>query len=347
MFSIPFFDKKLINFFIKLFYPNNPESPRLFNMQQSVVTFLPEFGGSLRIVSLPAGYTNNASVKSLVEDILQIGKTTAVNIQQRENGAVSYYTAFVEFEHWFESPVSKHLADSFQCEDGEMLSKAVVLDEPTFSWANGKKMFLSFKAISKSLKRVEQAEKIERPMYESDWKSIYIPLIPDNMFVSDNGAMHPFHPDNLTKVIQYELGIGEVSRIDFVMSEKGKSAYVHFNKWYDNSFVEDLRNELNTVGSKRIYRFNKFQFMCSPEFGNFRAAFLVFKINHTPIEEAPVDANVHQLAAANKYLDALVKEQAKEIAQLKALLNQQKNDAIDMGVDGKGAMTVSELLTEI
>jgi hypothetical protein len=342
-------------------------------MQQSVVTFLPEFGGSLRIVSLPAGYTNDASVKSLVEDILQIGKTSAVKVQERANSAVTYYTAFVDFEHWVESPVSKYLADSFQCEDGEMPSKAVMLDEPTFNWANGKKMFLSFKAISKQSKRVE------RPMYESDWKSLYIPLIPDNMFVSDNGAMIPFHHDALKNVIQNELCLGEVSRIDFVRTEKGMSAYVHFTKWYETAFVENLRNELNTVGSKRIYRFNKYQFMCSPQFGVFRAAFLVFKINHTPIEEAPVDANVHQLAAANKYLDTLVKVQESTLEELNfkleaqdAIMVQQSAQIdllktqlmklgftvdlgdltrmpshVDLGEDGKGPMTVSELLTEI
>jgi len=257
-----------------------------------------------------------------------------------------------------------------------MPSKAVMLDEPTFNWANGKKMFLSFKAVSKQSKRVEQ---VERPMYESDWKSLYIPLIPDNMFVSDNGAMIPFHHDALKNVIQNELCLGEVSRIDFVRTEKGMSAYVHFTKWYETAFVENLRNELNTVGSKRIYRFNKYQFMCSPQFGVFRAAFLVFKINHTPIEEAPVDANVHQLAAANKYLDTLVKVQESTLEELNfkleaqdAIMVQQSAQIdllktqlmklgftvdlgdltrmpshVDLGEDGKGPMTVSELLTEI
>jgi len=322
-------------------------------MQQPVVTYVPEFGGNLRIVSLPSGYTNDASVTRLVEDILEIGTVSTVNVQQRDTGSVTYYTAFIEFECWVDSPVSRFLEQAFAVEEGVFPTKAVTLDEPSFTWANGKKMFLSFKAVEQKFdgakKRViARNEPVERPLSDEDWKSMYIPLIPDNMFVSDRGGMFPFHAEQLKHIIQHELGIGEVSRIDFVMSEQGRSAYVHFTKWYDNGYVEDLRNELNVRGNMRLYKFGKFSFMRSPEVGVFRPAFLVFKINHKPIDEAPTDANVHQLAAANKFLDALVKEQAAEIAELKAkLAGEQPIDAADLGVDGKGPMTMSEVLTEI
>lgn len=321
-----------------------------FNMQQPVVTYVPEFGGNLRIVSLPSGYTNDASVTRLVEDILEIGTVSTVNVQQRDTGSVTYYTAFIEFECWVDSPVSRFLEEAFAVEEGEFPTKAVTLDEPSFTWANGKKMFLSFKAVEQKFdgakKRViARNEPVERPLSGDDWKSMYIPLIPDNMFVSDRGGMFPFHAEQLKHIIQHELGIGEVSRIDFVMSEQGRSAYVHFTKWYDNGYVEDLRNELNVRGNMRLYKFGKFSFMRSPEVGVFRPAFLVFKINHKPIDEAPTDANVHQLAAANKFLDALVKEQAAEIAELKAKLSGEQ--PIDLGVDEKGPMTMNELLTEI
>jgi len=322
-------------------------------MQQPVVTFVPAFGGSLRIVSLPSGYTNDASVTRLVEDILQIGTVSTVNVQQRDTGSVTYYTAFIDFESWTDSPVSRFLEKAFEVEEGEFPTKSVTLEEPSFTWANGKKMFLSFKAVEHKFdgekKRVNsRIEPVERPMADSDWKSIYIPLVPDNMFITDRSDMMiPFHREQLNQIIQYELGIGEISRIDFVTSEHGRSAYVHFNKWYENVFVEDLRNELNLNGSMRLYKFNRFSFMRCPEVGVFRPAFLVFKINHKPIEEAPVDANVHQLVAANKYLDALVKQQAEEIAQLKAKLAGEQPVAVDLGVDGKGPMTAGELLTEI
>jgi hypothetical protein len=345
------FDKKLISFLSNCFIVYYPLKVH-FNMQQPVVTFVPEFGGNLRIVSLPSGYTNEDSVTRLVEDILQIGTVSTVNVQQRDTGSVTYYTAFVEFECWVDSPVSRFLQAAFEVEDGEFPTKSVTLEEPSFTWANGKKMFLSFKAVEQKVdgakKRVNvRNEPVERPLSGDDWKSIYIPLIPDNMFVSDRGGMFPFHSEQLKHIIQHELGIGEVSRIDFVTSENGRSAYVHFTKWYDNGFVENLRNELNVQGNMKLYKFSRFSFMRSPEVGVFRPAFLVFKINHKPIDEAPVDANVHQLVAANKFLDALVKEQAAEIAQLKAKLAGEQADEADLGVDGKGPMTISEILTEI
>jgi hypothetical protein len=141
-------------------------------------------------------------------------------------------------------------------------------------------------------------------------------------------------------MIEQGLQLGEVSRIDFVNKPIGdtnaRMAYVHFSKWYDNRSVEELRNQLNTVGSKKFYKFGSqatgsFSFKGSLEANRY----LVFKINHKPIPDAPEGANAAQLAAANVYLENQMKIKDAEIAELKALLS----------IDGKGAMQMSELET--
>jgi len=304
-----------------------------------------QFSGSIRIVSLPAGHTSVETVKVLVEDILQIGKTSNIKVQQRNHGATTYYTAFIDLEQWFETPVAQLLGEQLACLEDD---RSFILDSPTFSWANGKSMNLSFKALTAvkvALKPQPVYESTDYPLSDTDWKSMYIPCIPENMFVVDKlgGQSYPFHQDQLKWIIEQGLGVGEVSRIDFVrnIKEDGStvlSAYVHFKKWHDNSFVENLRNELNTSGSKRIHYFGQYSFHRSLDIASIQRAFLVFKINHKPIEEAPADINVHQAMAAAKFLDAKVKEQEAEIAKLKEMLG--------LGVDGKGPMTIDELATE-
>jgi hypothetical protein len=306
-----------------------------------------QFKQNLRIVSLPYGYTSEGLVRILIEDVLQIGKTTSIKVQQRRFNNAFYYSAFINFEYWYDSKVSSDLQFLIEenlvldsDEEGEMTNPKnfnLRLPEFNFTWANGQPMnHISFKMIKniESENQVSYPEtNVERPLSESDWKSIYIPIIPDDLVALNGSIMTVITQEKLTDIIQNELRIGEVSRIDYVTTESAddkksiKSAYIHFKTWYDNAEVESLRNELNTKGSKRYYSFGirptQYTFKTYDEQKEIYVnRYLVFKINHKPLQEAPEGLNIHQLHAANEFLNNLVKEKNEEIEALNKVINE-------------------------
>jgi len=316
-------------------------------MNSSNTISLLQFNKSLRIVSLPFGYYTEDDVRNLIENVLQIGKTTFIKVQQRRFNNAFYYSAFIDFEHWYDSEIAINLQlhieenlviDTEESENISTKSFNLSLPEFNFCWANGQPMkHISFKLIDKVVSEnlTEFPEtNIKRPLSESDWNSIYIPIIPDDLVAINGTVMSVVTQDELINIIQNKLRIGEISRIDYVYSEPKegektvKSAYIHFKCWYDNIEVENLRNELNTKGSKRYYYFgirpNQYSFKSYDEEKEMYVnRYLVFKINHKPIPEAPEGLNIHQLAAANDFLNNLVKEKdeqiesmSKEIAEL-------------------------------
>lgn len=318
-------------------------------MNSSNVVSQSNFKKNLRIVSLPNGYTNEDQVRHLIENVLQIGKTTAVKVQQRRFNNAFYYSAFINFEYWYDSKVSSELQllveenlvlDSD--EEGEMANSKnfnLSLPEFYFTWANGQPMnHISFKLLNDTPIETPTnypETNVERPLSDSDWKSLYIPIIPEDLVAVNGTVMSVITPDQLTDIIQNQLRFGEVNRIDYVTSEPTdgkeavKSAYIHFKTWYDNAEVENLRNELNTKGSKRYYSFgvrpSQYTFKSYDEKKEMYVnRYLVFKINYKPLEEAPEGLNVHQLHAANEFLNNLVKEKDEQIEVMKTEIDELK-----------------------
>jgi hypothetical protein len=305
-----------------------------------------QFNKSLRIVSLPFGYYTEDDVRNLIENVLQIGKTTFVKVQQRRYNNAFYYSAFIDFECWYDSEIANnlqcHIEDNLvlDIENGETMSTRsfnLSLPEFNFCWTNGQPMkHISFKLIE----RVDMENQtkypetnVEKPLSESEWKSLYIPVIPDELVAVNGTVTSLVTKDQIIDIIQNQLRIGEINRIDYVTSEPTddkepvKSAYVHFNKWYDNAEVENLRNELNTKGSKRYYSFgvrpHQYSFKSYDEQKEMYVnRYLVFKINHKPIPEAPEGLNIHQLSAANDFLNNLVKEKDEQIAAMAKEINE-------------------------
>jgi hypothetical protein len=311
-------------------------------MNSSNVISQSNFKKNLRIVSLPYGCTTEEHVVELVENVLQIGKTTSVKVQQRRFNNAFYYSAFINFEFWYDSKVSNELQLLIEenlvldsDEEGELTNSKnfnLSLPEFYFTWANGQPMnHISFKLLNdKPIETpIDYPEtNVERPLSESDWKSLYIPIIPEDLVAVNGTVMSLITSDQLIDIIQNQLRIGEVNRIDYVVSEPTdgkepvKSAYIHFNTWYDNAEVESLRNELNTKGSKRYYSFgvrpSQYTFKSYDEKKEMYVnRYLVFKINHKPLQEAPEGLNVHQLHAANEFLNNLVKEKDEQIEAMK------------------------------
>lgn len=291
---------------------------------------------AFRIVSLPAGYITEAGVTDLIENVLDIGSVASIDVQQRAFNGVPYHTAFVEMSSWTDKEYASNLLE--QLTDAGKDTVAMAFAGQTFVWPNGKPMnHLSFKALdhmpNHSSNSSLPAESSEWPLSETDWKSLYIPCIPDDLHVFDGQNIYPFGPEHLKFMIEKGLNLGEVSRIDYVNQIKEdrtvKTAYVHFTKWHDNRQVEELRNMLNTLGSKKVYSFGgrssvlfTLKGTIMDQSGALKEInrYLVLKINHKPIPDAPEGANAAQLSAANVYLENLVKDKDAEIAALRSKL---------------------------
>ena len=298
----------------------------------------------------------------LIENVLDIGSVASVDVQQRAFNGVPYHTAFVEMGSWTDKDYASNLLE--QLTEAGKDTVAMGFAGHTFVWPNGKPMnHLSFKKLdhmpNRSGKVSLPSDAGEWPLSSADWKSIYIPCIPDDIGLFDGRNVYPLTQEHLTFMIEKGLNLGEVSRIDYVNQQKDdrtvKTAYVHFKKWHDNSQVEELRNHLNTVGSRKIYSFGSlgsglFAFMgkALDSSGLLKdlKRYLVFKINHKPIPEAPEGANAAQLSAANIYLENQVKAKDAEIEALRAQLANMSAPIIDETVWDSGSMDVSELDTE-
>jgi len=319
---------------------------------------------AFRIVSLPAGFTTEEKVVALVQEILDIGTVESVDVQQRSYNGAPYYTAFVELSCWTGDDYSNSLLEQLmECGKDTI---AMGFGDNTFFWPNGKPMnHLSFKALDRMPIRSSTKTttfpmvsaglaESEWPLSDADWKSIYIPCIPDDLRIRHGNVSSPVSVDSLTFMFEKCLNLGEVSRIDFVNQTKDdrtvKTAYVHFKKWNDNRQVEELRNQLNTIGSRKIYHFGfpvRYDLTgCNiDKEGNEVEInrYLVLKINHKPIPDAPDGANAAQLSAANVYLENLVKEKDAEIEKLRAELAAIMSLSAPVGVWDNGPMDLSEL----
>jgi hypothetical protein len=320
---------------------------------------------AFRIVSLPAGFDTQEKVVALVQEILDIGTVASVDVQQRSFNGVPYHTAFIELSCWTGDDYSNDLLEQLmECGKDTI---AMGFGDNTFFWPNGKPMnHLSFKALDRMPNRSSAKTTTfptisagptdsEWPLSDADWKSIYIPCIPDDLCMRHGKTSSPVSTDLLTIMFEKCLNLGEVSRIDFVNQQKDdrtvKTAYVHFKKWNENRQVEELRNQLNTTGSKKIYSFGSGLEHYSLTGCNIDQAgnqieinrYLVLKINHKPIPDAPEGANAAQLSAANLYLENLVKEKDAEIEKLRAELAAIMSLSAPVGVWDNGPMDLSEL----
>ena len=87
---------------------------------------------------------------------------------------------------------------------------------------------------------------------ENDWTSIYIPQIADTLYL-DNGKV-PINEQVLSWLIQTNLELGQISRIDYVtragvgLAPPSKSALVH--RPYGNNTLQfhNFRQRLKTKG---------------------------------------------------------------------------------------------------
>jgi len=163
-----------------------------------------------------------------------------------------------------------------------------------------------------------------------DWNSLYIPSIPSGLHTFSEGGTiaEPFTEARLIHMIEEYLYLGKVSRVDFVEKEgRARSAFVHFEYWNKHETVDIFRHILNTEGAAKFSSMDEWEIKNVKNekkdlrFGllarqALREFHLLFKINHTPIPAADGTQNVHQLAAANEFLENKVKELEKKVLEL-------------------------------
>jgi hypothetical protein len=308
--------------------------------------------GVLKITALPSEYNNKEKVVELCEEVLRLGKvdltTMVVNSSKpRYNARLSKEVATnYAMVHIKEAPSTTcclQMNESFASE-----SSVDVMTEHQLHWPNGDVMtHLSIKKLANNFEEFQEKKNVNRTtiatkstepleLSDNDWKSLYVSNIPNMLGVEcgENTFMR-IHPKDIEMIIESNLMLGKVSRVDYVKRENESGnyvndAFVHFHHWYNNNEAKEFRKELDGgnpsvkvsgyhIGSTRrnlvVFQNN----------GTKKSAYINFKINHKPIEEVDdTDLNVHQLVAANKFLNeelesknALIEKLEKELESLK------------------------------
>ena len=303
----------------------------------------------LQIVALPAGYTNSETVTELLSRVMSIGEPRDIRIIEKKNynqklkATIVTRTALVEFNVWFNTPIAHSLYYALcrigDNDDDQLRSQSVrlIVENTNFQWENGDPMtHLSVReaTMPKSSVAVAAAggeaavtEARHLSLTESDWNSLYIPLIPNSMsLLNPDGTIRTFQPKHLQSFIENDLQLGKVSRIDFIdrkIDNVGtvKAVFIHFENWNDNATVTNLRNTLNTQEHARQHGYydgkHFHKFIVRNENGDKVPGYFAFKINHKPIPEvAPTELNMSQLVAANKVLSEKMAERDAEILRL-------------------------------
>lgn len=302
---------------------------------------------SLQLVSLPIEYNDNDGVIDLFENKLNVGKVASVRIIERKNynqrlrSQVVTKTAFIDMDSINNTQAVRDLQSFLNNKDNIMISPSVtVVTEFPIHWDNGDNMtHLSIRTakegsgkptVSQSNVSVRDPDTME--LSDEDWKSVYIPILPSNMYVNNpiDNSYHTFQPRNLKSLLENELRLGKVQRIDFIDRELEdgqivKSAFIHFECWYNNNNAKFLRDKLNTTGQFKQKGFydgsNTHRFMVRNDNGDKVPGYFVFKINYKPIPEVEeTELNMSQLVAANKVLEEKMAERDELIEKLQAEL---------------------------
>ena len=301
---------------------------------------------SLQLISLPHEYSDEDGVKNLFENVLCIGKTSNVRIierkqyNQRLRKDILIKTAFIDFENWNHTEAVDNMLmcinNSSITTNNRKPSITVVIEE-SIHWENGgdNMTHLSIREAIVGSGNVERIPDTNNKMTlgEDDWMSMYIPILPTNMYIQHpDNTTNTFQPRHLKLFIENDLKIGKVLRVDFIDRELEdgqivKSVFVHFENWNNNANAKFLREKLNNDGQFKQKGYydgsNMHRFMVINDNAEKVPGYFVFKINHKPIPDvAETELNMSQLVAANKVLEEKMTEKDELIAKLTAELNE-------------------------
>jgi len=286
----------------------------------SSIQYSPSVVDVLRIVSLPRHLQTKEDVYDFVVRYTGVSMVASIEIVYLKTiKGVHYRSAFVHVTEW-------HPADANMRADLEHAGiVGQKLQITNLQFDNGRPMSHIHIVMTTKPKQMPSLSVMPSPEYlqpvQSTWMSIYIPVLPPNL--QTHSSMIYDTEENLKHFFEFELTFGKVSRVDFVERpafESGRkptrSAYVHFEHWYNTRSNTHIRSSIDESGSFVCngYYFNE---ILVPFMNN---RFLTFKINHKPIPAVPNPSsmNVHQLVAAAEALAARVSELEKENIELKS-----------------------------
>jgi hypothetical protein len=297
---------------------------------------------SFRIVSLPRELQTVPEVTWYVEEVVRYGAVQSVDIINNvaANGA-RFLSAIVRVDDSTVGSLSREqltkagksglVVPSYY---EHTVTKLIV----QFHFDNGKPMLhIKHVLVPEQLSIPPSLAECLDDEVKTDWLSIYIPVIPADIEMSNS-----LHSESGLKVFfENKLELGPVSRVDFVnrtlvdSNTSVRSAYVHFRSWNNNRTANHVREQIDARGEFKCdgyYEDRQFKRFSNPR------RFMVFKMNKCPIPEANPDANIHQLAARNAHLEALV-------AELEAKLSvfESAQGSLATEPEDKGEMTVAEL----
>ena len=208
---------------------------------------------AIRIVSLPRELQTTYDVSDFITNATGVVKITSVNILSMNTPeGVPYRSAFIDIDTWGDSERATTFVSNLLSSEG---SGIIVSENNGFAVGgfmnvgypygihhdNGKPM--------KYLKIVQT--KSSHPsttplvLSENAWTSLYIPMLPTELSM-DNGDVRYSDVSEIENLFQENLKIGKVSRVDITSKtipgsqREVRSAYVHFDQWYDNVITSSL-----------------------------------------------------------------------------------------------------------
>ena len=317
---------------------------------QPTAKFVPTYGGSLHFTGIPVPYpytvtnknkdTIHNLMKNIIEEYLRIGKTSSIDLRICSTGQRNgeyVVEVYADFAYWYQTECTVELARHIERDLTDR--RDIRLTDISIGSRRAYWSYLRVRAIRHKMIDVYNASYSPLPNVaigtmeqdKVDWSSLYIPFLPENLRL--NGRV--LDENELSYMIDHHMGLGRVKRIDFidrtvqVGAIAAKSAFVHFNYWYDNYDARSFRATMLSKGAIQLYGYNAFgQDECFALLQDGQLSrepqYITLKINRAPIPDAPEaeTLNVHQLAVAKRALEQQVALLNETVRQLEAQLTE-------------------------
>ena len=262
---------------------------------------------AVRVVSLPRELQTTHDVASFVTAELGFGEVNWVNIvSMKTDNGVSYRSAFVDV---VETP--QHAIVGCSNEQLRDHNNYQVPSNGRFHFENGKPMsHIKIVVCKKNSPSIEPLV-----LEDGEWSSLYLPIVPADLSI-DNGDLQFKDQPSMSEFFEDLLKIGQISRIDFIdKQESGRSAFVHFDHWYNNRTAIQVRKTIASHG----------QFVCKGYYDGFEFSafdnnrYLALKMDTKG--EVSSKNEITELDAANARIAELEKQNAELAKAAKVMIN--------------------------
>jgi len=282
----------------------------------------------VRIATLPSQLVNLRDVRRYVENEMLMGDVSTVFIKKHTNNKTRacFRSAVIGLENMNDTFYHQFLHNG----DNGIDYRLNPVLEP-FVADNGMPLYYLKMYMTENTPLPTMSTETPLQLKDDDWKSIYIPHIPELLLNNEGIPRSAISTeDDMIRIFEEELKFGKVSRVDFVPFDvkpanrvvPHRSAYIHFDHWYDNLRTRTIRSKIESQGA---FRYSEYY----DENGYHKAfrndGYLLFKINHAPIPVADGTYNIHQLADIKFKLEKQNMELREELAKVRGELEEMKS----------------------